>query len=472
MFSHANGGLLLLLLLGCSAEVTTSSEEVAALASPIFGGQADFEHEAVVSLRHAGRCSGTVVHADVEQAVVLTAGHCVVELDDEGDVRFPITPVSAKELVVTTGQDVTQGLWSGSEFTADEIIVAPGFNGFLGNPDDVAVVRVFGDFSKLPTIPLLSPAEDDLAVGASILLVGFGDTEAGDNTERRVTEQHIAQASETLLHFDQSNGHGVCNGDSGGPALAPSASSGELAVAGVSSFVAANGAAEPCRDRATSIRASHVYGFVTDAIAGRLTTPVSGTDTGRASPARSEPEGGCSLSGYAGKTERFAAWWTLALLSMLVLVRRARTKGRATRIVKLALAGALLCSCDPEGPGASGLISLAPKLDAKTFSSLELRAYPDASSSFDAAKVPADAPARLSLITSEVTFPYQYDIGEGVGTSEQQRWRLVAWLSRGAGTPVGPEPGDPFCTAAFELESCGTFGDYCAVSHGIDCTIE
>jgi hypothetical protein len=141
-------------------------------------------------------------------------------------------------------------------------------------------------------------------------------------------------------------------------------------------------------------------------------------------------------------------------------------------LLLLGCSGVSLCGCDPEGPGASGLVSLAPNVDAKRFSSLELRAYPDASSSFDVAEVPADAPARLSLLTSEVAFPYRYDIGEGVGTSPQQRWRMVAWLSRAAGTPVGPAPGDPFCTAAFELESCGTFGDYCAVSGGIDCTIE
>lgn len=131
-----------------------------------------------------------------------------------------------------------------------------------------------------------------------------------------------------------------------------------------------------------------------------------------------------------------------------------------------------LMGCDPEGPGASGVIRLAPKLDAKTFSTLELRAYPDTSSSFEAAQVPADAPARLSLLTSEVTFPYQYDIGEPVGTSEQQHWRLVAWLSHDSSTPARPAPGDPFCTAAFDLDSCGNYGDYCAVSHGIDCTIE
>lgn len=133
---------------------------------------------------------------------------------------------------------------------------------------------------------------------------------------------------------------------------------------------------------------------------------------------------------------------------------------------------ALAVACDPAGPGAAGNLSLAASVDARQFSWLEVRAYADAGGSFDPAQIPEDSPRQLNLALKDITFPYHYDVGEVLGTTDEQRWRMTAWL---AATPSTQRPGtkDPQCSVAFELEKCGAqFGGYCGTKSNIDCTLE
>jgi len=135
--------------------------------------------------------------------------------------------------------------------------------------------------------------------------------------------------------------------------------------------------------------------------------------------------------------------------------------------------GVLLGGCDPAGPGAAGTISLAPSVDPTGFATLQLRAYPDTEKDFDPAKIPASASAERGIALSEVTFPYSYDVGEGIGTSDSSHWRMVAWLSHDPELPARPATGDPSCSAPFQLKACSAgFGGYCTVSGEVDCTIE
>jgi hypothetical protein len=139
------------------------------------------------------------------------------------------------------------------------------------------------------------------------------------------------------------------------------------------------------------------------------------------------------------------------------------------------LAAACCCvlsvACDPEGPGASGVIELSPEIAAEDFATLEIRAYPDEQAAFDVARMPALAPASAGFPTSEVTFPYRYEIGEGPNTSPTKSWRMTAWLSTDLAGAERPGPNDPFCSVTFELASCGSFDDYCEVSDDVSCMI-
>jgi hypothetical protein len=98
----------------------------------------------------------------------------------------------------------------------------------------VALVRLAGQIPPIVPLPLLDPAEQPLAVGEGVTLVGFGRTEAGDNSLRRMTEQTIARIDAKFVGVDQANGRGICSGDSGGPMLVERA--GRPAIAAVSSF--------------------------------------------------------------------------------------------------------------------------------------------------------------------------------------------------------------------------------------------
>jgi hypothetical protein len=140
-------------------------------------------------------------------------------------------------------------------------------------------------------------------------------------------------------------------------------------------------------------------------------------------------------------------------------------------LIGMVAVAALALGCDPEGPGASGKISLGAQVNAMDFASLEIRIYPDANESFDPAQMPSAFPATSSQTVAQITFPFAYSVGEGPNTSDEPRWRMVAWLTNAA-APERPASGEPFCSAPFELDSCGSFGDYCAVTGGVDCTIE
>jgi hypothetical protein len=134
---------------------------------------------------------------------------------------------------------------------------------------------------------------------------------------------------------------------------------------------------------------------------------------------------------------------------------------------------ALLGGCDPAGPGANGTIALDPSVDIADFASLEIRVFPDPGKDFEVSRVPSDAPARASLLLSDVEFPYDYDVSEGVGTSDLKHWRMVAWLSHGGDARGQPAADEPSCTAAFELESCSAgYGGYCTTTDDIDCAIK
>ncbi len=155
-----------------------------------------------------------------------------------------------------------------------------------------------------------------------------------------------------------------------------------------------------------------------------------------------------------------------------------RSFGRIGVALALALGPLAMAGCDPQGPGASGTIHLGEGVKATDFTVLRLRAAPDTGAPFDpsAPSFPsADGDGSTwdpqSEDLSVVTFPHDYTIDEGIGTTPHERWRLFAWLSTSSDGGA-PASGEPYGTTAFTIDSCGVgFGDYCSVTEGVDLTI-
>jgi hypothetical protein len=131
---------------------------------------------------------------------------------------------------------------------------------------------------------------------------------------------------------------------------------------------------------------------------------------------------------------------------------------------------------DPEGPGATGTISLSPGVDPASFRSLAIRVFPDANLDYDPATAPPrPLPAATGLdqaLGASVEFPYRYAVGDAIGKTSSAEWRMVAWLARAGGVITGVESGDVFCTVRFQIPSCGAMGDFCGHTHAVDCTLE
>ncbi len=133
---------------------------------------------------------------------------------------------------------------------------------------------------------------------------------------------------------------------------------------------------------------------------------------------------------------------------------------------------AALGACDPAGPGASGTIRVAPSVPVAKFTTLEIRTYADQNPTFDVKDIPSESPSRVELPLATTSFPFQYNAGEALGTTEQAQWRMTAWLSSDDAA-VAPKADDPQCSVAFSLNKCSAqFGDYCGDTANVNCTIQ
>jgi hypothetical protein len=163
-----------------------------------------------------------------------------------------------------------------------------------------------------------------------------------------------------------------------------------------------------------------------------------------------------------------------------------RVSPRGSRFVGLAACAslaALVLGCipigDPGGPGARGVVKLGKGIELDDFSSLRFQAVP-ASDEFDP-KAP-DFPDEVDFASgyyhdlSELKFPFSYEYGGGLGTTEHKHWRLFVWLSRadadGSDEEAHPVHGAPYGVVDYSLEGCGAYGDYCGISSGVDVTLD
>jgi secreted trypsin-like serine protease len=272
--------------------ITLADEEQLGIEqAAISGGSPDASHDAVVALvidngsDEVSACTGSVVAHANGSAWILTAAHCVA--DGEGEDPPPVSPAQVK---VTLGDDRARDLAEGAYFGAVEVVLAPGFSGLVGSPNDVALVRLAGDLPPVVPLSVLSPTAEPPSVGETVTLVGFGRTEAGENSLRRMTEQTIVRVDAKFIGLDQANGRGICSGDSGGPMLVER--EGRLAIAAVNSFAGGTRDA-PCGTHASGVRSSPFVEFVNQHVSAPATahdepsdcsfTPARARNTGRLS---------------------------------------------------------------------------------------------------------------------------------------------------------------------------------------------
>jgi MYXO-CTERM domain-containing protein len=253
--------LLVLGAVGCGGDA--EPERLGVDTAAIINGTPDTTHDAVVAcFSSMGGCTATVVHTDGFNAYVLTAAHCMFQINNPS-ASDPINQCASATDYAGTVDWVA---------TVTDSEVHPQYdNQQLAY--DFAMLKLVNVPSGIPVIPAMSPSEDDLQIGSQVLHVGYGVTTAGGggNSVRRKTSNTLSEIFQLQVGYNQPSS-GPCNGDSGGPTIATVG--GQERVGGVVSF-----GDESCNITGYSGRTSAVYPWIT-AFTGESSTSSSAATTG------------------------------------------------------------------------------------------------------------------------------------------------------------------------------------------------
>ena len=203
----------------------------------IVGGSQTSAYGAVGFWVNGFNCSAVVVHRVLDQVTALSSASCVTGAD--GTLRL--------------GEDYAS---PDQALTVTNVVVHPNYSG--GSDFDVAVLEASGAAVTTETLPLVGPAEDVLDTASGVILVGYGQTEGGANTERHAGATQIDELGSTT--FSTTGGAGACFGDLGGAVISDDARS--PVVVGLIS-------AGDCTVTSTlDVRASSVFDFVQAVVNG------------------------------------------------------------------------------------------------------------------------------------------------------------------------------------------------------------
>jgi hypothetical protein len=216
-------------MLGCAPESPPQVEPLGRWQGAIAEGYEAPDETWVMSVLHLIRgslCSGTLIAPNV----LLTAQHCVAEVDgsDSGLVqcgvsRFGQTFGSGGFFV--SSAPVFEAANAG-EFVGQEVVsLDSGDDDFCGN--DVAVIILRDNVPESIAVPRLPRIDAPLVAGELHSVIGFGAVnEAGDDSglRRRRDDLTIDCVGDACgvpqVKANEWVGEGgVCNGDSGGPAI-------------------------------------------------------------------------------------------------------------------------------------------------------------------------------------------------------------------------------------------------------------
>jgi len=218
--------------MGCAAP----ADSVEGRSSSIVGGDAVAvgAFPTVVAVLNSSLCTGTLVAPDV----VLTAAHCLLPSYLGYASQEELT---ADTYVVLDSANIYSA--AGRAIAAAETVPHPDFDVDQLGTHDIGVILLAETVDDRVPSPINRSA-DAAPVGLSATLIGFGLTnpwyQISSGRLFEVTGMVSVSCSPglgsngDLICFDQTDGRGSCNGDSGGPAFA--SVDGVPTVVGVTSF--------------------------------------------------------------------------------------------------------------------------------------------------------------------------------------------------------------------------------------------
>jgi hypothetical protein len=295
--------LALLSLAGCAPPTPPLGN----VTLPIINGTPDNGDPAVMLLiasvrgtDRVGLCTSTLISPHL----LLTAAHCVDAKVLQGDMGPP--PPLDFYVSTSSSVDFSKPIDQSTLLQVATTDCDDSFNPspavFVSNGHDVGAV-VLAAAQTIPTVPYNKTALPASLVGESVRIIGYGVDSGSDTTGKSAGTKRQATTTVTnvsSLYVELGDGtHGICEGDSGGPALAMM--NGVETIVGITAF-GQNGCPTnvPSDDTRIDTYGSEIDNWVALAESGAMGSQCSLLDGGAVSSGGGSGGSGGGGSGGSG----------------------------------------------------------------------------------------------------------------------------------------------------------------------------